>query len=143
MSNDFNHLRALEVRDKTAKCVIYQVKGEPFLVVKPATEANKPYFNAVLRRTKRNVRAVQASAISAAIIAENRDEDRELFPQHVIVGWGRVTDSSGQGVEFSEAACREFIEALPDWIFDEVRSFAGNSFNFTGDVIEVESKVGN
>jgi hypothetical protein len=143
MSNDFSHLRVLEVRDKTAKCTLYHVKGEPFLVVRPATEANKPYFNAVLKRTRKNVRAVQAGAISQAMIAENRDEDRELFPKHVIVDWGNVTDSAGEPVPFSPEACTQFIEALPDWLFDEVRNFAGNSANFAGEVIDATGKAGN
>jgi hypothetical protein len=144
MSNDFSYLRDLEVRDKTARCTIYQVKGEPVLIVRPATEANKPYFNAVLRRTRRNVRAVQAGAVSAAMIAENRAEDRELFPKFVVSGWEGVRDGSGQDVPFSEDACACFIEALPDWLFDEVRGFAGNSANFTGgDVIDAEGRAKN
>lgn len=142
MSN-FSHLRALEVRDKTARCTIYQIKGEPVLVVRPATEANKPYFNAVLKRTRKNVRAVQAGAISQAMIAENRSEDRELFPKHVVVGWEGVSDSHGAAVPFSEEACAEFLEALPDWLFDEVRNFAGNSANFTDGVVDAEGKAGN
>jgi hypothetical protein len=141
MSNDFSHLRALEVRDKTATVTLFQVKGEPFFVVKPATESNKPYFNAVLKRTRKNTRAVQAGAISSAMIKENRDEDRELFPKFIVTNWGRVTDSRGQEVPFSEGACAQYLEALPDWVFDEIRSFAGNSANFVDGAIDAEGSA--
>jgi len=141
MSNDFSHLRALEVRDKTATVTLFQVSGEPLFVVKPATEANKSYFNAVLKRTRKNVRAVQAGAISSAMIKENRDEDRELFPKFVVTDWGRVKDSNGQDVPFSEEACSQYLEALPDWLFDEIRNFAGNSANFADGVIDAEGSA--
>jgi hypothetical protein len=141
MSSNFSHLRALEVRDKTATVTLFQVKDEPFFVVKPATEANKPYFNAVLKRTRKNARAVQAGAISPAMIKENRNEDRELFPQFVVTDWGRVTDDAGQDVPFSEAACAQYLEALPDWLFDEIRNFAGNNANFADGVIDAEGSA--
>lgn len=136
---DFTHLKNLDVKDKTSDFPIYQIAGEPELILKPATEANKPYFNAVLKRTRRGMRALKAGAISQKMVADNREEDRELYPQHVIVGWRRVTDAQGENVPFSPESCRDFLEALPDWIFDEIRNFAGDSSNFTGEMADVES----
>lgn len=140
---DFSHLKQLDVKNKTVDYPIYQIAGEPVLVLKPATEANKPYFNAVLKRSRRNIRAVQSGAINNKMLAENRDEDRELYPRHVIADWKGITDSKGKPVDFSVDACRSFLEALPDWVFDEIRNFAGSSANFTGEVIDVETKAGN
>ena len=140
---DFSHLKQLDVKNKTASCPLYQLAGEPVLTVKAATEANKPYFNAVLRRSRRNIKAVQAGAINPAMIAENREEDRELFPAHVITGWTGVLDARGEEVPFSREACAEFLQALPDWIFDEMRNFAGNAANFTDTVIDVGGKAKN
>lgn len=143
MSHDFSHLKALDVRGKTAEFTLYAVANEPFLVLRPATEANKPYFNAVLKRTRKTVRVLKTGTISQAMLDENREEDRELFPKFVVTGWGRVIDRDGNEVAFCEEACAEFLQALPDWLFDEVRNFAGNSANFTGDLIDAEGKAGN
>ena len=141
---NFNHLKALDVKDKTAEMTIYQIEGNPVLVMRPATEANKPYFNAVLKRSRKSVRALQAGGVSAAIISENRAEDRELFPQHVVVGWRGVKDVDGNEVPFDKTACAEFLEALPDWLFDEVRTFAGVSSNYTSEEpIDAETRAGN
>lgn len=139
---DFSHLKQLEVNDKTAEYPIYQISGEPTLILKPATEANKPYFNSVLRRSKRNLRAIK-TGINQKMIKENREEDRELYPKHIITDWKDVPDSKGKKVPFSVENCTDFIQALPDWIFDDIRAFAGESSNFFGEVIDVKEKLGN
>jgi len=140
---DFSHLKNLDVKDRTARFPIHQIAGAPALIMKPATEANKPYFNAVLKRSRRNVRALKAGAINQVMIAENREQDRELFPKFVVTGWEGVTDSKGKDAEFNRENCEAFLRALPDWIFDEVRDFAGNSVNFTEDMQDAEVKAGN
>ena len=139
---DFSYLKKLEVTGKTADYTIYQISGEPTLIMKPATEANKPFFNSVLRRSNRNLRAVKGG-INSKMIKENREEDRELYPKHIISGWKDVIDSKGKTVEFSEKDCADFIIAIPDWIFDDIRAFAGESSNFFGEVIDVGEKLGN
>jgi len=141
--NDFSHLKKLEVSGKTAEYPLFQIAGEPVLIMKPATEANKPYFNMVLRRSRRSMQAVKSGALSQKMIKENREEDKNLYPKHVITGWKNMPDSKGKDVPFSEKACTEFLEALPDWIFDEVRNFAGTSSNFSGEQIDVGEKLGN
>jgi len=140
---DFSHLKNLDVKDKTARYTIHQIAGTPVLIIKPATEANKPYFNAVLKKSRRNVRALKAGAINQVMIAENREQDRDLFPKFVVTGWEDLSDAKGKPVEFNRENCEAFLRALPDWIFDEVRDFAGNSVNFTEDMPDVEVKSGN
>jgi hypothetical protein len=140
---DFSHLQKLDVADKTARFTVYQIQGEPVLILKPANEANKPYFNAVLKRSRRNVRAIQAGHVNQVMIAETREKDRELFSKFVIVGWENVQDVNGEQVPFSSAACEEFLRALPNWLFDEIRNFAGMSLNFTEDAPNVEEAAGN
>ena len=87
---DFSHLKALEVSaDKTSRYTIHQitVNGKtPTLIVAPATEANKPYFNALLKRSGKSTRAVRAGMVSAGMIDETREEDRELYPRLVAKG---------------------------------------------------------
>lgn len=139
----FGYLKKLDVTNKTADFTIHQIEGAPVLVLKPATEVNKPYFNAVLKRSRRNVRALKAGAVNTAMIAENREQDRELFPKFVIETWRDVVDSQRKSVEFNRENCEEFLRALPDWIFDEIRDFAGNSTNFTDDAPDIEEKAKN
>jgi hypothetical protein len=140
---DFSHLKSLDVRDKTAPYTIHQIAGAPVLTVRPATEANKPYFNAVLKRSRNNVRALKAGALSQAMIAENREQDRELFPRFVVIGWADVVDSQGAVVPFTAANCADFLRALPDWIFDDLRNFAGDSVNFAGEMPDIVAKAKN
>jgi hypothetical protein len=140
---NFSHLKNLDVKGKTADFVIYQINGEPTITLKPATEANKPYFNAVLKRSRRNMRAVQSGAINQVMIKENREQDRDLFPRFVVVGWDGILDSDGEPVEFTKENCADFLAALPDWLFDEVRDFAGKSSNFSGEMPDIETKAGN
>lgn len=142
--SDFKYLKRLEVQDKTARFEIHNIPGEPVLIMKPATEANKPYFNAVLRKSRRNVRAMQSGALNAAMITENRTQDRELYSRFVIVGWENVVDADGELAEFTRDNCQGFIDALPDWLFDKIRNFAGDSANFTDDVpADIETLVKN
>jgi len=140
---DFSYLKNLEVKNKTAEYSLFQINGEPTLILKPATEVNKGYFNSVLRRSKRNLRAMKSGSISQKMIKETREEDKELYPKYIISGWKDVKDSAGKDVPFSPENCVDFLEALPDWIFDDIRNFAGSSENFSGEVIDVKAKLGN
>ena len=46
---------------------------------------------------------------------KNREQDRDLFPKFVIVGWDGVLDSDGEPVEFTKENCADLLAALPDW----------------------------
>lgn len=139
---NFSHLKNLDVTNKTAEYPIVQIAGEPTLILKPATEVNKPYFNSVLRRSRRTMQAAK-SGFSAKMINENREEDRSLYPKHVVEDWKDVVDNKGKSVKFTPQVCEEFLTALPDWIFDDIRAFCGESANFTGEPIDIEEKLGN
>jgi hypothetical protein len=140
---DFSHLKKLDITDRTADYLLHQIAGESVLVLKPAAEVNKPYFNAVLRKSRKNMRAVRSGVVNQAMIAENREQDRELFPKYVVVGWKNVRDSKGEIVEFNKENCDDFLRALPDWLFDEIRNFAADITNFVGDQPDVEDMAGN
>ena len=133
---DYGYLKDLEVSpDKTARYTLHQITVNgltPVLIVAPATEANKPYFNALLKRAGKSARAVRAGAISAGMIEENRDEDKILYPKHVIKGWENLVDGkTGEVTKFSVRECTDFINALPDWLFDDLSKFCGNPASFT------------
>lgn len=138
----FKNLKKLDVRDGSVRYPLVQIEGEPFLLVRPATEANKPFFNAVMKRSKTSIRRLRAGKFDAATLAAHREEDRELYPQHIITGWGKVVDDDGKLVEFSQEKCAEFITQLPNWIFDELREFCGNPSNHVrGDDVPSEEEL--
>lgn len=130
----FGHFESMDVKaDTTAEMTLHQIDVggvSPTLVMKPATDVNKPYFNALLKRSGRNMRQVQAGKITAGLIEDNRSEDKELFPKYVIVDWRDMLDAKGKPIKFSEADCREFIGAIPNWLFDDIAQYAKNPQNF-------------
>lgn len=130
----FNSLRSMQVtKTSTAEYTMHDilVNGRhPTLVVRYAGETNQGYFNAQLRRAGKARKALARGQISAAMIADNRREDRELFPKYVIVGWRDVVGDDGKELPFSAEDCADFVDALPDWVFDDVRGYASDPANF-------------
>jgi hypothetical protein len=112
------------------------------LFVKPATEANKPYFNKVLKKSKKRLNELRRKGVSAEYLEENRDEDRILFPQYIIVGWKGMKDKEGNPVEFSVENCEDLLKQMPNWMFDEIREYVNDVSNFI-DVMDIEEKVKN
>ncbi len=143
---DFSHLTVLEVtQDATARYTLHQitVNGKtPTLIVAPATEANKPYFNALLKRAGKSAKAIRAGAVNSGMIEENRDEEQELYPRYIIKGWEDMIDAAGNEVDFSREECVDFLSKLPSWIFDDLRQFCGNPASFT-ELMDVEINAGN
>jgi hypothetical protein len=140
----FNRIQQLRVNpDRTATMTLYDLEGEPQLELAPATEANKPYFNALLKKQRKNIGRARARNFSAGMTKEARDNDRELYATHVARGWKRVKDDDGNDVSFTVENARAFFEALPDHIFDEVRLFATDPHNFVSEGVDVEELSGN
>lgn len=140
----FDQLKKLEVSGtKTARMTLHALESEPVLILAPATEENKPYFNGLLKRNARNLTRIQSRTITVSVTKENRDEDRRLYAEHVVRGWENVLDSQGNQVPFDKEVCLEFLTALPGYIFDDVRVFATNPRNFTDEVVDHEEVSGN
>ena len=144
----FKNLRQYEAKGKE-KYVLYQLdkhpeaEEHPFLVLKPALSVNKPYFNGLLKRSRKNARKIQALQFDEAFIEENRADDRILYAAHVIDTWGSIVEDDGQVVEFTNEKALEFLNALPDWIFDDVRASAREPQNFVdGPVPDAEHTSG-
>jgi hypothetical protein len=129
---DFSHLARLQVSsDRTARYTVAELEGEPVLEIAPATEANKPYFNALLKRVKGVAQRIKGGQMTATMLAENRAEDADLYPGLVVRGWPKAPlDASGKPVPWSQDACRAFLQALPGWIFDNLRKFASDPRSF-------------
>lgn len=136
---DFGFVKEQSIKvDATAKFTLYTIQmpddTNPVLIGRYAGEANKPYYNAVLREQAKGVAAKQAAlkagAISAEMLAEGRELDRELFPKFVLTGWENVLDSEGKLVPFNEQNAADFLAALPNEDVDDVRNFFGTRTNF-------------
>lgn len=132
----FKYLKNLEIAG-TARCTLYAIampNGEsPVLIGKHAGDSNKPYLNANLKLVSRNSKRLMQGRINAAVVEEQRQDDRVLFPEHVIIGWENVFNDNNESVPFTLENCRDFLNALPDYIFDEVRGFFTNPENFVTD----------
>ena len=130
MSSDFSNLKKLSIsRDSTSRFVLSDLEGAPVLIVRPATEENGGYFEAVASQTTKTLRRLRSGA-GAKMLKENRKLDRGLYPVHIITTWENVCDTEGAEVDYSREDCKAFIQALPGWIFDKLRNFCGEQANF-------------
>lgn len=140
----FKYLEKLQVtKEMTVRFPLLMLEGDPVLILRPATSANKEYFNALLKRNRKNMRQIQAGDFNLGLVEENRDSDRTLYAKAVITDWEKVIDDQGEGAKFTSENVLAFLQALPDWVFDEVRAFATNPRNFVEDIIDEEETAGN
>ena len=149
---DFGHLEAYNPQGNTAEYALplrprlVDLDGQlivPVLVMKVAGQSNKPYWNALTKDLPKG----QAQRRVSDQVQRNRQQDRKLLPQYVVIGWEGVYDANGDAVEFNEANCAALLMNLPDWIMDEVRNFAATPMNFLPDdeptPAEVDDQAGN
>lgn len=134
----FDHLKDLDVNEtQTAEYELWEIQEEgkpvPVLILAPSGTANRPYFHDLLNRSQSVARAAKKKSISARQIDENREDDRELFPRHVVKGWRYIPEADGTYSQFTEDNVRDFLKALPDWLFDRVRTFTAQPENFLRD----------
>ena len=116
---------------------------QPTLLVRYAGDTNNGWRNAIAKfnaKTGLARKAVQGRSREADRLALERDI--ELYPEHIISGWEGIVDDDGQQVSFSREACREFLEALPQWIFDDVRIFCSTATNFIAGSEPTEEEIG-
>lgn len=135
MTSNFSHLKNLQIQDgHTVEYTFWEIAGEPFLNVRPAGEANKNFFNALLKKNKQSARrSRKAKSVTTETLADARREDIDLFVQYIISGWGRVENMDGELVPFSRESCAEFLNAIPGDMFDSLRIFCLNMDNFRED----------
>lgn len=126
---DFSNLKAYEPTDMVAYRLT-QLQGSCSLNLRPATEANPKYFAAFMKRNAQYAKSNRRVTVTQALINDTRDSDKDLFATHVIVGWSGITDINGETVPFTPQNVRQFLDAIPDWIFDDIRAFASDPSNF-------------
>lgn len=143
----FEHLERLRPDGRTYWLELPEVAPGAAIELRFAGESNRPYFNAVLKRAAQRLRAAggrPARVVSAEAIAQNRAEDRELFPRYVCTGnWRGILDQEGNEVECTPEALREFCAKLPDWLFDRLREAAADPTNFAIEEVDADELAGN
>ena len=131
---DFSHLKSLQVQsDAKATFTFFRIAGEPTLEVRPATEANNEFFNAVLKQGKaaaRRARGRRGQTPTKEAIEQARQEDIKLFVKYIVVDWEGVLDSKGESVPYSSEVCEQFLKAIPSDMFNELRNFCLDIDNF-------------
>lgn len=116
----------------------------PILVVAPATDANKKYMSALLRQ---NAQTRRAPKVTLKTVNQNRDNDLELYADHVIRDWKNVVDEDNKPVKYSPKEGRDFLEQLcannQNWVFDDLRMFCSDMSNFVLDMADEDDTVKN
>jgi len=144
---DFSFLDSQKVQGATSKELtlhgITMPDGStPILEGIFAGETNTPYWNAQLKRQGKRLAttqaAVKAGDINSDLVKQGREDDRELYPLHVIKGWKNVVDAKGEAVKFTQAECAGLFEHLPNETLEVVRGFYGDHINFVGEAMTLE-----
>jgi len=117
------------VGSQTAEFKFYQIEGEPSVIGHPATEANKPYLNAVLAGGRAVLRRMRKRKLSPEALQESREQDFVLYPKHVLVGFGTPPERD-DGTPAVAEDMEAFLRALPVEMFDEMRAFFGDPDSF-------------
>ena len=120
--------RFSRVTTDTARFTFHELEGEPWIAMKPATAANRPYLNALI---KANGGRARRRRITAETYGKNQRQDIGLYAQHVVTAWGNVFDNQGTAVDLSPETCKDFLSAIPDYMFDEARDFATDPESYT------------
>lgn len=130
---NFDRLKKLQVTDKNVvNFELPELGKDAVLNVRSASEGNAGYMNGLLRLNgqAKGSRRRRTTVVDAESLAEMRENDKTLFPEHVIVGWENVLDDSGKEVKFSAKEVADLLSKLPGYVFDELRMFASDPENF-------------
>ena len=107
------------------------LKTQPTGFFKPAMEQNKKYAAALLKLSNRRAKRNRGKrGTTPADLARHRAENIFLVSKYCITGWENMKDIKGGEIEFSEENAREFLTALPHYMFDELYNWLQNPVNF-------------
>ena len=138
---NFTQLQALQVTSANIRDFeIPELGVKAVLKLRSSNEGNSGYMNGLLRLTgqSKGARRQKQTEVTAAALEDMRNHDKELYPEHVIVGWENVLDGAGKEVKFSKEEAASLVAQLPGWLFDEIRAFANDPANFVAVIIESE-----
>lgn len=114
------NLRRLHIEDAVERFDLSLVRKGAFLMVRPATEANRGYQDAMLAKaTKRTGTSPTPEQLAKLI----RADDLDAYSRHVVQSWGEIYDAEGKAAPCTPENVFGFLTALPDWLFDRLRLF--------------------
>lgn len=149
--NRFSHLREIDSPKATHWVALPDVSPGATIQVRHVGTC-KAYQNGILRHAavlsedERKALAEKTSMGAFDALDAIRSIDLELYPKHIILSWKGIQDVDGHDVEFSPEVCREFLAAIPDLLFDEIRMAASVPGNFgieDQNDIQLEALAGN
>ena len=147
----FEYLKSRDISGKTAWLDMPSIVPGARLELRPASMSNTAYYNAALKLAARRSSGGLPKHVEAQDeINRSRDDDRVIFPGTVLVAWEGIVDDKGEPVEYNKEVAGDLLEALPAWMFDQVRAFAMDPENFfeAGAPVaptaeEIQEKAGN
>lgn len=153
MSKFASRVKKFNIQGRTARVYLPELQHPdqlttPWIDVKPTSQANRDYFNALLKLGTQLQRKKSSEALTVAAIKKDRLQQAALFRDHVIANWGEMMDDEGNVVDFSEDNVWELLSALvkdaPE-LFDKIRDVADNPSEFyeADEEVDVEELVGN
>lgn len=133
-------MKKFDIRQAMSWVEMPELGSDARILVKPATEANPQYFNAMLKLSGKRVRAMARTDVITAEDAElSRKDDRDLYPLFVISNWeGIVSDNEAgsEGVDddgfviYNRRVSQQLCELLPAHVMDRLRNSASTPERF-------------
>lgn len=137
---------AQQVTGETTRPYIFDlIPGSPGILLSPAHDSNPDFLDARLRRAiedseraKREARENSGKPRTKTTVEELKRQDREARESDRVIlstacarGWTTPpVATDGSTPEFSPENCYAFFKALPDYLFDGLRAFSSNLYNF-------------
>lgn len=108
----------------------------PTLLVKAATNSNKPFVGAQLKLTasadaQARRRHIAAGRITTAMLDASTAELVPLYARHVLVGWKNVRDENDIQQTWTVEEGEAFLGALPIELWEGFVEFVKNPANFS------------
>jgi hypothetical protein len=116
----------------TATYTFVELAGEPSVEVRPASRANKEYFNALLRRMGKLRKSLERGDVTVEMLDKQDRLVRDLYADHVVVSLSGWCDSEGEEVPSNAETIKSLMEQLPDAQFEDLAEFATDEDNFRG-----------
>jgi len=139
----FKDLSRFDITQAMAWVDMPELGDKARILIKPATEANPAYYNAMLALSGKRVRQmVKTDKMTAEDAALNRDDDRGLFPRYVIVKWENVESENEPGSEgvdddghviYNRGVAQQLCDELPSQLMDKLRNTASTPERFYAD----------
>lgn len=144
---DYSHLRKLDVTDETEAEYTFSdiIVGRnedgssvhPSIIFHPMVQSNKRFLRERIRLSTERAEAMGKAKKKDKVeqIVDRMDDDLEfdriLAARACAVRWGTPPkDKDGNEPEFSADECLAFLQAVPDFIFEPLRGWLQNPYNF-------------